>query len=56
MRSEWDELETLKAYLAEIMRALETCPAFKIGTAWEHDRIVQRDIVRRDIARLEAEL
>jgi hypothetical protein len=56
MRSKWDELETLKAYLAEIMRALETCPAFKIGTAWEHDRIVQRDIVRRDIARLEAEL
>ena len=56
MRSEWDELETLKAYLAEIMRAPETCPAFKGGTAWERDRIVPRDIVRRDIARSEAEL
>ena len=56
MRSEWDELEALKAYLAEIVRAPETCPAFKGGTAWERDRIVQRDIVGRDIARLEAEL
>ena len=56
MRSEWDELEALKAYLAEIVRAPETCPAFKGGTAWERDRIVPRDIVRRDIARSEAEL
>ena len=56
MRSKWDELETLKAYLAEMVRALETRPAFKVGTAWERDRITQRDIVRRDIARLEAEL
>jgi hypothetical protein len=24
MRSMWDELETLKAYLAELVRALET--------------------------------
>ena len=55
-QTKWDELEALKAYLAEMVRALETCPAFKIGTTWERDRIVRRDIVRRDIARLEAEL
>ena len=55
-QTKWDELETLKAYLAELVRAPETCPAFKVGTAWERDRIVPRDIVRRDIARSEAEL
>jgi hypothetical protein len=56
MRSKWDELETLKAYLAEIVRDLERMPAFKIGTDFETSRITQRDIVRRDIARLEVEL
>jgi hypothetical protein len=34
MRSKWDELEALKAYLAELVRAPETCPAFKIGMTW----------------------
>ena len=56
MRSEWDELETLKAHLAELVRDLERMPAFKIGTYFETSRITQRDIVRRDIQRLEAEL
>ena len=55
-QTKWDELETLKAHLAELVRDLERMPAFKIGTYFETSRITQRDIVRRDIQRLEAEL
>jgi hypothetical protein len=58
MRTEtrWDEVETPRAHLAELMCELDRMPAFKHGTYFETSRIRQRDILRRVIARLEAEL
>lgn len=53
MTRKTEELERLYDRFAELIRALERMPARKRGSRWERDRIVQRDVVRRQIERLE---
>jgi hypothetical protein len=52
--SQQDELLTLREHLAALVNDLERMPAFKVGTPYEADRIRERDLIRRQIARLEA--
>lgn len=53
--SQQNDLLMLRERLAALVNDLERMPAFKVDTPYEADRIRERDLIRRQIARIEAD-